>query len=69
MGILDRLGEPSTHAGIGVLATAASTAAIQLGANPTKVGAIAAILQALFGLFAVFVPDTPATPSAGTPGQ
>lgn len=69
MSILDRLGEPSTHAGIGVIATAASTAAIQLGANPTKVGAIAAIMQALFGLFAVFAPESASTPPAGTTGQ
>lgn len=57
MGFFDRLNEPSTHAGIGVLATAAATAAVQMGANPTKVGAVTALLQGIFGLFAVFAPE------------
>ncbi|CAI8692888.1 MULTISPECIES: hypothetical protein [Burkholderia] len=53
MSFLDRLKEPSSQAGLGVLAGAA----VQLGANPSKVGAIAALIQALLGAVAVFVPE------------
>lgn len=57
MSILSRLTEPSTQAGIGVVAGTIGTAAVTLGANPTKVGAAATIVQALFGLFAIFMPE------------
>lgn len=53
MNFLDRLKEPSLQAGLGVVASAA----VQLGANPSKVGAIAALLQALLGAVAVFMPE------------
>ena len=53
MNFMDRLKEPSSQAGIGVVASAA----VQLGANPSKVGAIAALLQALLGAVAVFMPE------------
>lgn len=53
MNFLDRLKEPSSQAGLGVVAIAA----VQLGANPSKVGAIAALLQALLGAVAVFMPE------------
>ena len=53
MNFLDRLKEPSSQAGLGVVASAA----VQLGANPSKVGAIAALLQALLGAVAVFMPE------------
>ncbi|WP_155631843.1 hypothetical protein [Burkholderia stagnalis] len=53
MSFLDRLKEPSTGAGLAVL----TGAAVQLGANPSKVGAIAALIQALLGTVAVFVPE------------
>lgn len=52
-GFLSRLKEPSSQAGMAVVASAA----VQLGANPTKVGAAAALLQALLGALAVFVPE------------
>lgn len=61
MSILDRLNEPSTHAGIGVFTTAAASVAVQLGANPTKVGLAATLLQGLFGLFAIFAPEKSGT--------
>lgn len=51
--MFERLTEASSQAGLGVIAGAA----VQLGANPSKVGAVAAILQALLGVFAVFVPE------------
>lgn len=53
MNFLDRLKEPSSQAGLCVVASAA----VQLGANPSKVGAIAALLQALLGAVAVFMPE------------
>ena len=53
MNFLDRLKEPSSQAGLGVVASAA----VQLGANPSKVGAIAALLQALLGAVAVFMQE------------
>ena len=53
MSLLARLNEPSSLAGLGVVASAA----VQLGANPSKVGAIAALVQALLGVIAVFVPE------------
>lgn len=53
MNFLDRLKEPSSQAGLGVVASAA----VQLGANPSKVGAIAALLQALLGAVSVFMPE------------
>ncbi len=52
-GFLARLKEPSSQAGLGVVAAAA----VQLGANPSKVGAAAAVIQALLGALAVFVPE------------
>ncbi|WP_157380378.1 hypothetical protein [Burkholderia ubonensis] len=57
MNILDRLNEPSTHAGIGVFATAAASVAVQLGANPSKVGLATTLLQGFFGLLAIFAPE------------
>jgi hypothetical protein len=48
--LFQRLTEASSQAGLGVIAGAA----VQLGANPSKV---AAIMQALLGVFAVFVPE------------
>jgi hypothetical protein len=51
--LFQRLTEASSQAGLGVIAGAA----VQLGANPSKVGAVAAIMQALLGVFAVFVPE------------
>lgn len=57
MNIFARLAEPSTHAGIGVTATAVATAAVTLGANPTKVGVVAAAVQAVFGFLAMFAPE------------
>lgn len=53
MNFLDRLKEPSSQAGLGVVASSA----VQLGANPSKVGAIAALLQALLGAVAVLMPE------------
>ncbi|WP_321860724.1 hypothetical protein [Burkholderia cenocepacia] len=53
MSFLNRLKEPSSQAGLGVLAGAA----VQLGANPSKVGAAIALIQALLGAVAVFVPE------------
>ena len=52
--LIDRLNEPSTHAGIGVAAGAAATLAVQMGANPTKVGMATTLIQGIFGLFAIF---------------
>lgn len=63
MGFLSRLAEPSTHAGLAVVAGTIGTAAVTLGANPTKVGAVATVLQAIFGALAIFAPEK----SAATP--
>lgn len=52
-----RLNEPSTHAGIGVAVTSAATLAVQMGANPTKVGMVSTLLSGIFGLFAIFAPE------------
>ncbi|AOJ83785.1 hypothetical protein WS86_24465 [Burkholderia savannae] len=57
MNFLQRLLEPSTHAGIGVLTTAASTVAVNLGADPSMVASVAAGVQGLFGLLAVFMSE------------
>jgi hypothetical protein len=51
--LFQRLSEASSAGGLGVIAGAA----VQLGANPSKVGAMAAILQALLGVVAVLVPE------------
>lgn len=55
--LIDRLNEPSTHAGLGVAAGAVATVAVQLGANPTKVGMATTLLQGFFGLLAVLAPE------------
>ena len=53
-GFLSRLMEPSSHAGLAAIAGAA----VQLGANPSKVGAASALVQALLGAVAVFLPES-----------
>jgi len=51
--LFQRLTEASSAGGLGVIAGAA----VQLGANPSKVGAVAAIMQALLGVVAVLMPE------------
>lgn len=53
MNLFQRLTEASSAGGLGVIAGAA----VQLGANPSKVGAVAAIMQALLGVVAVLMPE------------
>ncbi|MBY4945076.1 hypothetical protein K6V92_00360 [Cupriavidus respiraculi] len=48
--ILQRLREPSTMAGLSGLA-------VVVGANPTKVNAVSAVLAALLSALAVFLPE------------
>lgn len=56
MSFLNRLREPSTWAGLGGIAVA-------VGANPTKVNAVSAIVAALLSAVAIFLPEK------GTTGQ
>lgn len=49
--LLNRLREPSTWAGLAGLATT-------VGANPTKVNAVSAVVAAVLSALAVFVPES-----------
>ncbi len=64
MGFLQRISEPSTHAGIAAGISAVGTVAVQLGADAHTVTAVATGVQALFALLAVFLPEAGNT-SAG----